>query len=143
MLYWILWGYTQSSSTAPGLGKAPVARALAALYSQSNGKDIFAETQTSDSLRKLTEFDLLGDGMGILLDEWRPRTEACGAQGGGVYHVKNMLGPADSKTIEARFSDFTLGDNTGKCVTCHRLGKLTLQLYNVKCGMAEQGCEPL
>ena len=122
----------------PGKGKTPVARACAALYSQSNGKPKFAETQTSDSLRKLTEFALLEDGMGIVLDEWRPRTEPCGPQGGGVDHVKNMLDPADSKTIEARFNDFTLGENMGKFVTCQNLGKLLHTFSGIKSDMDER-----
>ena len=122
----------------PGKGKTPIARALAALYSQSNDKPKFAETQTSDSLRKLTEFDLLEDGMGIVLDEWRPRSEPCGPQGGGVDHVKNMLDPADSKTIEARFNDFTLGENMGKFVTCQNLGKLLATFQNITSDMDER-----
>jgi hypothetical protein len=122
----------------PGCGKTPVARGLAALYSHSNDKAKFAETQTSDSLRKLTEFDLLEDGVGIVLDEWRPRAEHCGPQGGGVDHVKNMLDPADSKTIEARFNDFTLGENMGKFVTCQNLGKLMAHFQDIKSDMDER-----
>ena len=116
--------YTVVFFGAPGKGKTPVARALAALYSRSNGKGKFVETQTADSLRKLSEFDLLEDGIGILLDEWRPRTEHCGPQGGGIDHMKNMLDPSDAKTIEARFADFTLPDSTAKFVTVQNLGKL-------------------
>ena len=67
-------------------------KALASLYSRSNQRAKFVETQTSDSLRKLTEFDLLEEDMGILMDEWQPCREPCGPQGGGVDHVKNMLG---------------------------------------------------
>ena len=122
----------------PGKGKTPAARALAALYSQSNGKPKFAETQTSDSLRKLTEFDLLEDGMGIVLDEWRPRAEPCGPQGGGVDHVKNMLDPADAKTIEARFNDFTLGRDQARFVTCQSLGKLLSIFDNLRSDMDER-----
>ena len=43
-------------------------KALASLYSRSNQRAKFVETQTSDSLRKLTAFDLLEEGMGILMD---------------------------------------------------------------------------
>ena len=67
----------------PGKGKTPCGKALASLYSRSSDKAKFVETQTSDSLRKLIEFDLLEDGMGILMDEWQPRREPCGPQGGG------------------------------------------------------------
>ena len=109
---------------APGKGKTPCAKALASLYSQTNGKTKFVETQTADSLRKLSEFDLLQEGEGVVLDEWQPRREACGPQGGGVEHVKNMLDPADAKTIEARFSDFTLPESCARFVTCQNLGKL-------------------
>ena len=42
---------------------------MASLYSRSGDKTKFIETQTSDSLRKLIEFDLLEEGMGVLMDE--------------------------------------------------------------------------
>ena len=116
--------YTVVFFGPPGKGKTPAAKALAALYSRSNGKATFVETQTADSLRKLSEFDLLVEGVGVVLDEWQPRTEPCGPQGGGMEHIKNMLDPADSKTIEARFADFTLPDATARFVTCQNLGKL-------------------
>ena len=60
----------------PGKGKTPCGKALASLYSRSNQRAKFVETQTSDSLRKLTEFDLLEEGMGILMDEWQPPPRA-------------------------------------------------------------------
>ena len=116
--------YTVVFFGPPGKGKTPAAKALAALYSRSNGKATFVETQTADSLRKLSEFDLLVEGVGVVLDEWQPRTEPCGPQGGGMEHIKNMLDPADAKTIEARFADFTLPDATARFVTCQNLGKL-------------------
>ena len=75
----------------PGKGKTPCGKALASLYSRSNQRAKFVETQTSDSLRKLTEFDFLEEDMDILMDEWQPCREPCGPQGGGVDHVKNML----------------------------------------------------
>ena len=130
--------YTLVFFGPPGKGKTPAARALAALYSQSHGKAKFAETQTSDSLRKLTEFDFLEDGMGIVLDEWRPRAEPCGPQGGGVDHIKNMLDPADAKTIEARFNDFTLGHDQARFVTCQSLGKLLATFDNLRSDMDER-----
>ena len=89
----------------PGKGKTPCGKALASLYSRSNQRAKFVETQTSDSLRKLTEFDLLEEGMGILMDEWQPRREPCGPQGGPHEEHAWLLGPADAKTIKARFHD--------------------------------------
>ena len=52
-----------------------------AMVGASGDKTKFIETQTSDSLLKLIEFDLLEEGMGILMDEWQPRREPCGPQG--------------------------------------------------------------
>ena len=115
----------------PSKGKTPCAKALASLYSRSNKKDKFVETQTSDSLRKLCEYDLLEDGVGVLLDEWQPRRDPCGSQGGGVDHVKNMLDPADAKTIEARFHDYTLPETCARFVTCQNLGKLLSSFQNL------------
>ena len=76
--------------------------------------------------------------MGIVLDEWRPRAEPCGPQGGGVDHIKNMLDPADAKTIEARFNDFTLGHDQARFVTCQSLGKLLATFDNLRSDMDER-----
>ncbi len=72
----------------------------------------------SDSLRKLIEFDLLEDSMGMLMEEWQPRRERCGP------HVKDMLDPADAKTNEARLHDFALPESCARFVTCRDVGKL-------------------
>ena len=122
----------------PGNGKTPAARALCALYSKSYGKRQFIETQTADSLRKLIENDLMEEGVGILLDEWRPRMETCGAQGSGIDHLKNMLDPSDSKTIEARFADFTMPESTAKFVTIQHLGKLVGAFANLTSETSER-----
>ena len=130
--------YTIVFFGAPGKGKTPCARALAALYSQAQGKTKFIETQTADSLRKLAEFDLLEEGCGIVLDEWQPRQITCGPQGGGVEHVKNMLDPADAKTIEARFNDFAVPESCARFVTVQNLGKLMLLLEGVSADSDER-----
>ena len=130
--------YTLVFFGPPGKGKTPAARALCAMYSECNGKSKFVETQTADSLRKLTETDLMEEGVGILLDEWRPRMETCGAQGSGIDHLKNMLDPSDGKTIEARFADFTMPDSTAKFVTIQHLGKLVGAFANLTSETSER-----
>eukprot|EP00747_Dinoflagellata_sp_TGD_P184609 gnl/TRDRNA2_/TRDRNA2_40393_c0_seq1.p1 gnl/TRDRNA2_/TRDRNA2_40393_c0~~gnl/TRDRNA2_/TRDRNA2_40393_c0_seq1.p1 ORF type:complete len:661 (-),score=164.19 gnl/TRDRNA2_/TRDRNA2_40393_c0_seq1:217-2052(-) len=104
--------------------KTPCAKSLASLYSATNGHDKFVLTQTADSMRRLCDFGLILAGMGILLDEWVPRTTACGAQGGGIDHVKNMVDPEDAKTIEARFTDFTVPVDCARVITCQNVGKI-------------------
>ena len=39
-------------------------------------------------------------------------------------HVKNMLDPADARTIEARFHDFTMPESCARFVTGQDVGKL-------------------
>ena len=111
---------------------------MASLYSRCGDKTKFIETQTSDSLRKLIEFDLLEEGMGVLMDEWQPRREPCGPQGGGIDHVKNMLDPADAKTIEARFHVFTLPESCVRFVTCQDPGKLLGSFQKLSADMDER-----
>ena len=107
-----------------GKGKTPIAEACASLQSYTHDKPYFVATNTADSLRRLLDFDLLENGMGIVLDEYKNRGKECGSQGGGADHLKNLLDPTDAKTIQARFNDFTLGNNMPRFVTCQDLGKL-------------------
>ena len=109
---------------APGKGNTPLAQTLAAEQSRSNQLPNYVSTTTADSLRELLKNNLLVDGMGIVLDEWKPRNMACGAQDGGDDHLKNMLGPTDSKTIQSRFHDFSLGEEMPRFITVQNLGKL-------------------
>ena len=67
---------------------------------------------------------LLVNGMGIVLDEFAPRVDACGSQGGGEDHLKNVLDPTEAKTIQSRFFDFSLDDDMPRFITVQNLGKL-------------------
>ena len=113
-----------------GKGKTPIAEACASLQSYRHDKKCFVATNTADSLRRLLDFDLLENDMGVVLDEYKNRGKECGSQGGGTDHLKNLLDPSDAKTIQARFNDFTLGNNMPRFVTCQDLGKLMPEMSN-------------
>ena len=49
-----------------------------------------------------------------------------------------MLDPSDSKTIEARFADFTIPDSTVKFVTIQHLGKLVGAFTNLTSETSER-----
>jgi tRNA A37 threonylcarbamoyladenosine biosynthesis protein TsaE len=101
----------------PGAGKTECARALAALMAKSRGVPSFVFVNAVDALRKLSDHGLLEPGAPILLDEFRPRTSACGAQGGGGDHLKNVVDSTHTKTIEAQFNDFALPWDSPRILT--------------------------
>ena len=77
-----------------GKGKTPAAKALAALYSRSNGKATFVETQTADSLRKLS--DMRG-----LLADLTHKGAVYGILSGAVFAIAAGTIREASKTSEA------------------------------------------
>ena len=115
-------------------GKTECALALAAVLARLDGVGRFPFVSTVDSLRKMSENALLEAGMPIVLDEYKPRGSACGAQGGGIDHLKSVVDPTHTKTIEARFNDFALPWNCPRILTTQALEKILPGVSNVPSG---------
>jgi hypothetical protein len=103
-----------------GCGKTPMARALAAFLARAKKSNSFVVTQTVDSLRKLD----VKDHTPVVFDEFAPRQQACGAQGGGVDALKCVLDSTETKVLQARYSDFALPGSCPRIVTTQGLDKI-------------------
>ena len=114
----------------PWMGKTECARSLAAAMATAAGLSHFPFVNTVESLRKLSEHSLLEPGVPVCLDEFKPRSGPCGAQGGGIDHLKNVVDATHTKTIEARFNDFALPGDCPRIITTQSLNKLVPQLSN-------------
>jgi len=102
----------------PNTSKTPCARSIAQLWTRGAGASSFIKASTADSLRKVQEADLFGEGMAVLLDEWRPPATKVGSQGGGCDFMKCICDVMNASGVQARYSDFSFEENMSRLITC-------------------------
>jgi hypothetical protein len=103
-----------------GLGKSPLAEALAARFSMAYqpAREYYVVTSTPDSLKRLAEESLLVDGVPIVFEELDGGDKSMhrGARLSANF-FKQLLGVSDIGVVGARYSDFAIGRRQPRLVS--------------------------
>ena len=101
----------------PGLGKTPLAKAIAKLTATAQGKPWFPITSTVDSLRACTEGRLFQPLVPCVIDEWVPGVASQDPLASKINFVKAVMDIGNNATIRARYSDIKIPPYTPRIVT--------------------------
>lgn len=103
-----------------GLGKSPLAEALAARFSMAYqaAPEHYIVTSTPDSLKRLAEESLLVDGVPIVFEELDGSDKSMhrGARLSPNF-FKQLLGVSDIGVVGARYADFAIGRRQPRIVS--------------------------
>ena len=116
-----------------GLGKMPLARAMAGMHCHLRGLPYYIESNTPDSLRQVAVNGFFRECVPVILDEWRPvKKSSTDASGSDLLDMlKCLTSVADGGTIKCRYSDIKFSPRMPKIVLQQRLHR----------GLAATGCQ--
>jgi hypothetical protein len=108
-------------SGPPGVGKTPLAEAIAARFArmyQAGEGECYIVTSTPDSLRLLSDEDLLTEGVPIILEELEAKDKSH-ARPLTANAMKHLCGVKDGGVMSARYRDFALNRRQPRMICCN------------------------
>lgn len=114
-------GYLEQTTMAicgvPGLGKTPLARAVAASYARARNRPHFVQSSTVDSLRMLSVQGFFERHTAVVLDEWRIGQDSQDPNSHKVDFLKCLTDVQNPGTVRLRYSDVRFAADMPRIIT--------------------------